>query len=293
MKKILVAFCFIFSLLIITSCGVSKADYDKIVEENTVIKNESSTLKAKIEKLEAEIDEIKNGADRISKKIEISFKDKDYRSVVSFFEELKVKHPTAKEVDLNQSKYNDSKQILDDIEKKEKAEKDKLAKEKLAEEKRAEELKKASVNKLKKKQDDVSGITWYYQPYFTHYTNTNLTSLYIGKKGNNVWLRLQMSFKGDNWIFFDTAYLSYDGNTIEIPFDKYDEYKSENDGGYVWEWIDVSPSSTTISFLREFAKSKNAKMRLTGKYEETRALSVNEKKGILDILNAYDTLLGM
>ena len=61
-------------------------------------------------------------------------------------------------------------------------------------------------------------------------------------------------------------------------------------GGYVWEWINVLPTSNTISFLREFAKSKNAKMRLTGKYEKTRALTDSERKGIIDVLNAYDVL---
>jgi hypothetical protein len=43
-------------------------------------------------------------------------------------------------------------------------------------------------------------------------------------------------------------------------------------------------------FLREFAKSKNAKMRLSGKYTKTRTLTYNEREGILDVLNGYDAL---
>ena len=77
------------------------------------------------------------------------------------------------------------------------------------------------MNKLKKKFDDVSGITWYKQPYFTHYSNTNLTSIYMGVKGSSKWLILTMSYKGDDWIFFDDAILSYDGNSKTISFDKY------------------------------------------------------------------------
>ena len=98
-----------------------------------------------------------------------------------------------------------------------------------------------------------------------------------------------MSYRGDDWIFFEHAYLSYDGNTKEIIFNKYDDKESDNDGG-VWEWIDLTVNKDVESFLREFAKSKNAKMRLTGKYTKTRKLTYNERKGILDVLNGYDVL---
>jgi hypothetical protein len=167
---------------------------------------------------------------------------------------------------------------------KEKAEKERL----LAEKEKQEKLK--ALKKLKKNHDDVSDITWYKQPYFTHYTNTNLTSIYMGESGNHRWLRLMMSYKGDDWIFFERAYLSYDGNTKEIIFDKYDDKETENSGGGVWEWIDLTVTKDVELFLREFAKSKKAKMRLSGKYTKTRTLTYNERKGILDVLNGYDAL---
>ena len=147
-----------------------------------------------------------------------------------------------------------------------------------------------SLNKLKKNFDDVSGITWYKQPYFTHYSNTNLTSIYMGEKGSSKWLILTMSYAGDDWIFFDNAILSYDGNSKTISFDKYKEKEKDNSGGNVWEWIDVSIDKGLEIYLREFAKSKNAKMRLSGKYTKTRTLTYNERKGILDVLNGYDAL---
>ncbi|RLD57805.1 MAG: hypothetical protein DRJ01_13425 [Bacteroidetes bacterium] len=112
----------------------------------------------------------------------------------------------------------------------------------------------------------------------------------MGESGNHRWLRLMMSYKGDDWIFFERAYLSYDGNTKEIIFDKYDDKKTENSGGGVWEWIDLTVTKDVESFLREFAKSKKAKMRLSGKYTKTRTLTYNERKGILDVLNGYDAL---
>ncbi len=155
--------------------------------------------------------------------------------------------------------------------------------------KKANEL-AVTLKKLKKEYDDVSGVTWYKNRYFTHYNNRNLTSIYMGSKEKSTWLRLKMSYQGDDWIFFEQAYLSYDGNTKEISFNKYSDKESENSGGSVWEWIDVLVSPDVEKFLRVFAKSKNAKMRLSGKYSETRNLTWNEKQGIIDVLNGYDAI---
>tara|TARA_B100001750_G_scaffold226032_1_gene218468 strand:- start:528 stop:1223 length:696 start_codon:yes stop_codon:yes gene_type:complete len=145
---------------------------------------------------------------------------------------------------------------------------------------------------LKKSYDDVSGYTWYKQSFFTHYTNTNKTSIYFGvnnKTQTPTYLNLKMSYTGDDWIFFDKAYLSYDGNTKEIFFNKYEDYESDNESD-VWEWISLSIGDDVRLFLREFAQSENAKMRLSGKYTKTRKLSSRERKGILVVLDAYESL---
>jgi hypothetical protein len=147
-----------------------------------------------------------------------------------------------------------------------------------------------AVNKLKKKYDDVSGITWYKTPYFIHYDDENLTSIYIGKKGEKVWLRLKMSYSGEDWIFFEEAYLSYDGNTHQIFFSRYDDKETDNSGGKVWEWIDVSVNDNLLLYLKEMVNGKSVKMRLSGKYTETRYLSSKEIKSIKEVLLAYDVL---
>lgn len=116
-------------------------------------------------------------------------------------------------------------------------------------------------------------------------------SVYIGKDSSKTWLRLLMSYKGEDWIFFEKAYLSYEGNTIQIPFDKYKEKDSDNSGGYVWEWIDVKVDSSLLSFLKDFSNGKSQKMRLSGKYVKTRNLSVKEVKALQDVLLAYDVLV--
>tara|TARA_B100000795_G_scaffold256048_1_gene228194 strand:- start:428 stop:1258 length:831 start_codon:yes stop_codon:yes gene_type:complete len=253
-------------------------------------KEKEAELEAEIIELSIQLDECENGSDKLLAAIEIADKKKNNTEVKLLFEEIENRHPESKE-------YTLARKIYDKIIAEEKAKKDKLLREiklKEKEEKKKNELAKKerlkSLNKLKKNFDDVSGITWYKQPYFTHYSNTNLTSIYMGEKGSSKWLILTMSYTGDDWIFFDNAILSYDGNSKTISFDKYKEKETDNSGGSVWEWIDVSVDNGLESFLREFAKSKNAKMRFSGKYTKTRTLTYNERRGIVDVLNGYDAL---
>jgi len=236
-------------------------------------------LEKRISELETQLDECENGADKLLAKIQIDFENEDFESVKSIYSDLKNRHPESPE-------FTEGKTIYDKVIQIE--EEKRVEAEKLAEIEKAEKLK--ALNNLKKQPDDISGITWYYNPYFTHYTNTNLTSIYMGDNGSSQWLRLMMSYKGDDWIFFEHAYLSYDGNTMEIIFNEYNDKETENSGGGVWEWIQVPVTSDIETFLREFAKSDDAKMRLSGKYSKTRNLTYNERQGILDVLNGYDAL---
>ncbi len=169
----------------------------------------------------------------------------------------------------------------------------KMIENKIAEENKKAEKEKnekyASLNRLKKKYDDISGITWYSNPYFKHNVDSNLASIYLGVLNKSVWIRLVMSYSGDDWIFFKRAYLSYDGNTLEIPFNEYEDKESDHSSGIVWEWIDLTATDYAV-FFEEFSKSKNAKMRLVGKYNKTRNLSQREINGFKDVIIAYNLL---
>ena len=154
------------------------------------------------------------------------------------------------------------------------------------------EAKRSALKNLKRNYDNVQNITWYYNKRFTHYNNTNHTSIYIGQHGldGNVWLRLKMSYAGDDWIFFDKAYLSYDGNTLEIPFDKYEDRESDNSGGRVWEWIDVNVTPDILIFLSGLVNGNEVKMRLSGKYSHTRTIPSSEVSAIKEVLLGYELL---
>lgn len=156
------------------------------------------------------------------------------------------------------------------------------------------QAKLAALNSLRKTYDDVADKTWYHNSYFTHTQISNRASIYIGQEGKkgDPWIILMMSYTGSDWIFFDSAYLSYDGKTLEIPFDKYREYESESGyGGRVWEWIQVRVDSSMLQFLRKMVEGKEVKMRLSGKYTETRALTNEEINAFKQVLAGYDLLL--
>ena len=261
MKKV---FLYLVSVFMLTSC-VSQSDYDKVVKEN-------EELNAKLEELQKELEVYQLSPSKLCANIDELLKNKDVQKLRDLQLLLSKYHPESAELKKVNQYYDQ-------------------AKSQIAREEEAKKKKRMqAVNKLKKEYDDVSGITWYYNPYFTHYNNTNRTSIYIGSKETSVWLRLKMSYTGDNWIFFENAYLSYDENTRKIIFDKYDNKESDNSGGSVWEWIDVSVDEYLLAYLEEMIKGKSIKMRLDGKYTKTRNLSANEINGIKDVLLAYDVL---
>ena len=242
-----------------------------------VSKSRETELLQQVSELEKSLDECQNGADKLIAKLRIASEANQYEEVKSIFSEFEERHPDSE-------LYPEAKELnevaIKTIEKIAEQERLKKEREAEAERKRIEAEKQAklkALKKLRKKFDDINGTTWYKNPYFTHYTNSNHTSIYIGSKPSVTWLRLTMSYTGDDWIFFEKAFLSYDGNTWEIPYNKYEEKETDNGSGGVWEWIDVSVPEHRVDFLMGLANSKNAKMRLSGKYTKTRNLTWNEK----------------
>lgn len=250
----------------------SQPENEELSARNKELEKEIAIMKDEIVRLEKEIENYRNTPDKLYAKAVEAAGLKETATLRSICESLEKYHPTSaecKNAKLTLQKLIDEQNALIEAEK-------------------ARRMK--AVSKLKKEYDDISGITWYYNPYFTHYDNTNKASLYIGQKDNKTWLRLKMSYKGDDWIFFENAYLSYDGETKEIHFNKYRNKESDNSGGYVWEWIDVGVDEQLLAYLKKMVNGKSIKMRLSGKYTHTRNITGNEKKALEDVLLAYDVL---
>jgi len=260
-------------MTVFVACGPSIAEFENL-------KSENAELNAQVDSLNKELDMFKYSPEKLLADAQLAAKSEDKQKLTLILAQMKQYHPQAAEGAKVQK-------LLDDVIAKEQA---RAKAERLKAEKEKQERLKA-VNRLKKERDDVQGITWYYNPYYTHYNDRNLVSLYMGKRSSSVWLRLKMSYAGDDWIFFENAYLSYDGITREFPFNKYSDKKSDNYGGEVWEWIDLSVSNDDLAFLKNMVNGKSVKMQLRGKYTKTRTVSVNEIKAIREMILAYEVLL--
>ncbi|HDH31484.1 MAG TPA: hypothetical protein ENH26_01775 [Candidatus Wolfebacteria bacterium] len=150
-----------------------------------VSKQRGTELLEKTAKLESRLDNCENGAEKIHAKMKLSYEKKDFQTCKNLYNEMEKRHPDSE-------LYKEVKAIYDKIIRfeKEKAEKERLLSEKRAREvklkaEREKQQKLKALNKLKEKYDNVSDITWYKNPYFTHYNNENLTSIYIGHSGSS------------------------------------------------------------------------------------------------------------
>lgn len=98
-------------MTIVSSCGVSQTDYDKISNENKKLKTEN-------ERLSSELDEFKNGAEVIIANVEKAYSAKDYLNARLLINKLYEKHPES-------PKNTEFKELLSKIEKEEAVEKQK------------------------------------------------------------------------------------------------------------------------------------------------------------------------
>lgn len=262
MKKLAIVFA---ATAVLVGCGPTQSEYDALSKEN-------EKLKKKLDSCEVEISRYRDTPERIYNSATKYIIEKDIKNLGEIVRKLEKYHPTSKE-------YTKAKDALQ-----------RLIDERDTAKKREEAARRGIVNKLKKTNDDIAGITWYHNPYFTHHANSNHVSIYMGKKGTDKpYLRLVMSYYGEGWIFFDKAYLSYDGNTKQILFDDFRDKKTENNTK-CWEWIDVNVDEETLSFLKKMVEGKTIKMRLTGKYQKDRNLTETEIKAIKDVILGYDVL---
>lgn len=270
---------------VLYSC-VGRGEYDKTIKQRDSLDVELKELQDEYSKVITNNKQLHQSLDSVYN--ELKYYQLSPVKLCADIDQLLKNRDSLKlrEIETVLQKYHPESEELQKVSSYRKQIEDQIKKEKEA----AKRKRLQAVSKLRKQKDDMSSFVWYFNPYFTHYNNTNKTSIYISTLDDLIWLRLKMSYSGDDWIFFESALLSYDGNTIGISFDKYDDKDSDNSGGEVWEWIDVEVKDDLLNFLRAMVNGKSVKMRLSGKYSQTRDLSTSEIKAIKDVLLAYDVL---
>ena len=102
--------------------------------------------------------------------------------------------------------------------------------------------------------------------------------------------RLVFHYTGDSWIFFKKITVSVDGQNYVKDFD-YFEVSRDNGSGDVWEYVDISPSTTDINMLRAIAASKETIVRFQGDdYHYDLTVKSSDKSAIISVLDAYSLL---
>lgn len=161
---------------------------------------------------------------------------------------------------------------------------------KLTQEEKDKKIKLLSAG-MKIENDDMQQITFY--SYSNKYTNGYYgiyIEPYIGVTADKkAFLRNDMHYSGDGWIFFDRVYIKTDNKTYELNYPKY-KAKHEVDDGSVTESYDLLMDDQTLAALRAAAKSQNVKIRFDGKYREDKVLSKVEIEHIKGILELYDVM---
>lgn len=150
---------------------------------------------------------------------------------------------------------------------------------------------KAALSKLKSKYDRVEGRTWYYPSTYPQYVDTRCFVLpYIGRNDSgHSWLRLEMNYTGDDWIFWTKITFVVDGEKYYKYFSYYD-VERDNDTE-VWEYVDISPTDADVEMLRKIATSKETIVRFEGdNYRKDITISAADKTSIKQVLEAYDIL---
>ena len=135
-------------------------------------------------------------------------------------------------------------------------------------EERLDELQAAEAQRLlssfRKEEDVVRGMAFYYSPTQPQYIDTrSYVFPYIGKQGDNVWLRLMYNYTGDDWVFWKKLTIAVDDERYYKTVNYFDVVH-DNDNGVVWEYIDLDPTENDIDVLWAIAGSDQTIIRFEG-----------------------------
>ena len=156
----------------------------------------------------------------------------------------------------------------------------------------------AILNNFYHQHDQVTAIDWYYPKAYPYYTADNLWGVdirsfvlhYLGRdKYGNQWMRLVCHYYGDDWIFFDRAIFSIDGENQTKSFSRSD-LNRDHDGGYVWETADVAAGSFEQELMWEIINSTQTIIRLEGNYVHDITVSDTDKAAMREVLTCYEAL---
>lgn len=263
----------LFMMVLIGCSGVSQSNYN--------------ALKAENEKLKEEIQDLKFGPDKLLNQAKGHLDNKEFAKAETVLKTLLQKHPGSAQI-------TEAKSLLAVTENGIKVQK--IAEEKVKTENARKEKERLAnaTKKLSKKYDDINETTWYRDRTSPAYVNYNGFYAYIGQsKGSKPWLRLAIQYAAEDWLFIKSYTIKVDNQTYEISENSYNEIKTDNGEGGIWEWLDRQVTSSEYKIIKAVAFAKNAKIRFEGKdYHKDKIITEQQKTALRNILDAYEALGG-
>ena len=154
-----------------------------------------------------------------------------------------------------------------------------------------ESRKSAIVSKMKKTTDDFNGNTFYKHPNAPRYANSRTYfQPYVGSNGSQVWMRFEVHYTDDEWLFTDTVAFNIDGQIIRLPAGKYD-WKRDNGSGDIWEWLDLAVDDEVRNLIEKIAASKKTVAQFDGSnYRRNITVGETDKQVMRDMLLLEEVL---
>jgi hypothetical protein len=148
---------------------------------------------------------------------------------------------------------------------------------------------------MRKVEDKVQSVTFYYDKGSPQYINTRSEMwLYIAKaQGAQPELRLKITYVADDWLFIERFFFKTDKGTLELNPGSAFALKRDNEAGKVWEWYDAPVGPDELKVISAIVNSKETVMRYEGQqYNKDRTLSAAEKQRLVSVIEASTALVG-
>ena len=287
MKLHIVILSFLIALAGCSQPEPKRAAPDRTELERRVLglMSENSKLKSEVDRLQKEIDGIKNSPAKYLAEIKLAFEAEKYdaaRQTISKLIQLRPETPEAEQ----------AKAIGMKIEEILAARAAKLKEDEIRKKAAAEEAHRKSIANLRTSIDEVNAITWHQHRSSPDSNASNGFFSYIGKKGDDVWLRLKITYTDEDWLFIKRYTFNIDGSNYPVSID-WGDRKSDNSGGQIWEWVDLMVDSEAYALLEKVRDSKRTILRYEGnQYYKDRDVSQQEKQAVREILIAYEAMGG-